>query len=438
MVSIIEKLSFQPASAFERDFGQQILISERRRMTALSLLLGALLALSIVIPIFFKELLWDSSIGWQRFLPTFIFAAALGYVSLARAALGYLIRIKRQPPALIRYVNALIETSLPTVLLFFGGLHFDPEALLISPPSYAYFLFILLATLRLDFRLCVFTGLVSMVEYGALAFYYRDALSLGLTPGNTSMALPLHLIKGLLFFVGSLIAGFVSTEIKARFIGYLQSLEERNRVLNLFGQHVSPEVVSRLLEQRNEVESEIRPICVMFVDIRNFTTFSESRSPEEVVSYLNLLFDHMIESINRHHGIINKFLGDGFIAIFGAPLSDGCDIQHAVAAALDIIERIDKLNSTGAIPSTRIGIGLHAGEAVIGSVGSPLRKEYTVIGDVVNVAARIEQLNKEFGSQLLVSQIVWEAVRADFRTSEALEPVHVKGRQAPIRVFKLA
>ena len=142
----------------------------------------------------------------------------------------------------------------------------------------------------------------------------------------------------------------------------------------------------------------------LVLDIRNFTTFSEGRVAEEVVAYLNTLWTFMVRTVNEHHGIVNKFLGDGFLAVFGAPVSTGNDCANALAAARHILREIDELTEAGRLLPTRIGIALHAGEAVVGNVGSAERKEYTVIGDVVNVAFRIERLNKQLGSTFLVSR----------------------------------
>ena len=103
--------------------------------------------------------------------------------------------------------------------------------------------------------------------------------------------------------------------------------------MSIFGQHVSPEVVDKLLNQNVEIESEIKHVCVMFLDIRNFTSFSENKSPVEVVNFLNTLFEFMIQIVNQNNGIINKFLGDGFMAVFGAPLSNGIDCVNAVQAS---------------------------------------------------------------------------------------------------------
>jgi adenylate cyclase len=146
----------------------------------------------------------------------------------------------------------------------------------------------------------------------------------------------------------------------------------------------------------------------------------------------------MIEIVNRHHGIINKFLGDGFMAVFGAPLSDGRDCANALDAAQEILARVRDEVEAGNILPTTVGIGLHAGEAVTGSIGSALRREYTVIGDVVNLAARIEKLNKRFDSQLLISEIVWQAVSSDESKVVPMGEVEVRGREQAIQVYQVA
>ncbi|HWW77008.1 MAG TPA: adenylate/guanylate cyclase domain-containing protein, partial [Pyrinomonadaceae bacterium] len=217
-----------------------------------------------------------------------------------------------------------------------------------------------------------------------------------------------------------------------------EQAEERERVVSTFGQHVSPEVVEKLLEKRTGPGGEKRNVCVMFLDIRNFTGFAEARSPEEVVEYLESLFGFMIEIVNRRRGIINKFLGDGFMAVFGAPVSDGRDCHNAVAAAREILERLEREVAEGNVLPTGVRIGLHAGEAVTGSIGSQLRREYTVIGDVVNLASRIEQLNKRFGSSLLISETVWDAAREELTGATPMGRVLVKGRECSIAVYRLA
>src|SRR5262249_42073199 len=134
----------------------------------------------------------------------------------------------------------------------------------------------------------------------------------------------------------------------------------------------------------------------------------------------------------------NKFLGDGFMAIFGAPISDAEASAAAIDAALDIVARIAALVLEGKIPPTRIGIGLHAGKAVVGNIGSAHRKEYTVIGDVVNVASRIEALNKDLGSTILASEEVWSACKRTDIEATARDAIHIRGRAQPVRIWQLS
>ena len=176
----------------------------------------------------------------------------------------------------------------------------------------------------------------------------------------------------------------------------------------------------------------------MFLDIRGFMTFSEQHAPEEVVDYLNRLFEFMINLVNRYHGIIHQLLGDGFMAIFGVPLSHGNDSQHAVKAAVAILRRVARACAAGIIPPTRLGIGLHAGEVVAGTVGSVIHKEYKVTGDAVNLAARIEQLTKQYNAQLLVSEAVWKALEPGRFAGASIGSVDVRGRAEAVHLYKLA
>jgi adenylate cyclase len=249
---------------------------------------------------------------------------------------------------------------------------------------------------------------------------------------------PHHIFKGFLLFLTGVVTGLVTLQIKKRIVGSFEMIEERNRISRTFGEHVSPEVMNKLLALKPDLRSEKRNVCVMFLDIRNFTYFAEKRTPEEVVAYLESLFEFMIEIVNRHHGVVNKFLGDGFMAVFGAPLSEGTDCLNGLAAAQEILSRLKAEVAQGTVLPTSLGIGLHAGEAVTGSIGSPLRREYAVIGDVVNLASRIEQLNKQFGSELLISEMVWQALGEHLTGAIPMGQVHVKGREEAIQVYQVA
>jgi adenylate cyclase len=174
----------------------------------------------------------------------------------------------------------------------------------------------------------------------------------------------------------------------------------------------------------------------MFVDFRSFTAGARTRSPQEVVDRLDGAFAVLVDILDRHGGIVNKFLGDGFLALFGAPFESADSAHHAVAAAREMLAANEHFNQTTSWP-LRIGIGIHIGDVVAGNIGSPRRKEYTVIGDTVNFAARLESLNKEFNSQLLISAVVRDALGGDASDAVSLGEVAIKGYDRPMPVWQL-
>ncbi|HTQ48069.1 MAG TPA: adenylate/guanylate cyclase domain-containing protein [Polyangiaceae bacterium] len=428
-----------PRAAFEQRLAREILAAERFRATLLAVLptvtMLAFLAVSSAYPDVVTALLHGK---FDRAPVGLFLCAVAGFEFHVLYATERMLKNGQRPSAARRYGYAFVETSLPTLVIVYYATILGPVQALLMPSAFVYFVFILLSTLRLDFALSAFTGLVAAVEYAALALFWGSADTTVAEPVLTS--LPQHLAKACILLVAGIAAGFVAGRLRSSFSRAIQSLEERSRILGVFGQHVSPEVVQRLVAPgESEAKSEQRDVCVMFLDIRGFTAFAEKRSPEEVVAYLNVIFDDAVEAVVAHHGIVNKFLGDGFMAVFGVSGEDGSSAcSEAVAAGLDVLDRIDKLVTDAKIPSTRVGLGLHAGPAVVGNIGSVRRKEYTVIGDVVNVAARVEALNKELGTTMLVTEEVWRNSGRSEETPLSRAPLHVRGREMPVRIFQLA
>ncbi len=350
--------------------------------------------------------------------------------------LGRAVESGRMPFAGWGVVTIVLEITGCTGIMLLLAETFDPLLALHGPPSLLYVGFILVAILRLSQWLPIVAGGLAGLQYAALSIYLWPTVST--FPAPTQLVLPFpHGTKAAIYALVGVAAGWVAREVRRRVTRTLNEMSERQRVLDLFGLQVSPQVVDKLLSMESAFESELRSVCVMFLDIRNFTRFSEHRSPAEVVDYLNTLFDSHIGLIHQHNGVVNKFLGDGFMAIFGAPISDGRDGRNGVAAALAILEETERMVAAGAIPETGLGIGLHLGEVIVGNVGSKQRQEYTVIGDTVNTAARIEGLNKALGSTLLVSGAV-RAVAMDLVGDAAAEkPLAVKGRVEPVQVYRV-
>lgn len=424
-------------SEFGKALAAEITASELLRMRVLATVLAVILAIAMLIfafpPPAFLAVVHAPFIVW--WLPAVVIGPFLAYELLVFAVLRYRRSRGLGMPVPARFANALIETSLPTVIMweinrFAGG----PVAFN-SWPSLLYFIFIAASTLRLDFVLPMFTGVVAAAGYMGLAV---AVLPLSSTATEPMLSPYFHVTKAVVMLLGGAVAGLVAMQLRNKFTRAAEEAFARERVTSLFGQHVSPEVVDRLLDKPAEFGGDTREICVMFLDIRNFTAESRTRPPAEVVEFLNSAFAFMIEAIDRHRGIINKFLGDGFMAVFGAPLEDPDAVRHAVAAAREILAEIDRRGlERGAWP-LRVGIGLHVGPAVTGTIGSPRRKEFTAIGDTVNLASRLEQANKEAGTRLLVSDSVMAALpAADAPAATLLGSLAIKGYSDPVQAWRL-
>ncbi len=178
-------------------------------------------------------------------------------------------------------------------------------------------------------------------------------------------------------------------------------------------------------------------VTVLFADVRGFTRLSEHTPPEQVVQVLNRYFSAMTQIIFARGGTLDKYIGDGLMALFGAPAASSADTSNAVAAAVDMQRRIAPINvelSAAGLPEISIGIGLHTGEATVGYIGSERRTEYTAIGDTVNLAARLEQ--NSLGGQILLSEAVAQAAACPYPL-RARQPLTVKNRVQPVQVYEV-
>ena len=222
---------------------------------------------------------------------------------------------------------------------------------------------------------------------------------------------------------------------------YFVEGREKRQVKRTFSRFVSKDVYEQLVADpaSARVGGARRDMSVLFADIRGFTTFTERGKPEDVVSQLNEYFSRMVEVVFAHRGTVDKFVGDMVMALFGAPLADPDHADHAVQAALGMLDALNAQNARWAAegrPPLEIGVGVNSGDMVAGIIGSDTVMSYTVIGDAVNLGSRLESLNKEYGTRLIVS----EGTRARLKGRYDMKPlgaVTVKGKSEPVNIFEV-
>jgi adenylate cyclase len=221
------------------------------------------------------------------------------------------------------------------------------------------------------------------------------------------------------------------------FADMARGLSEREKMKDAFGRFVNKEIADMVLKGELKLGGERKHAAVFFSDIRSFTAISEQLEPEEVVEFLNDYMTRMVSCVNQTHGVVDKFIGDAIMAVWGTPVSRGNDTENAIECALLMRAALLEFNKDrgGAKkPKINIGCGINTGPLVAGQIGSQERMEYTVIGDTVNLASRIESLNKPFGTDILVSTDAYALVK-DLYILEPMEKIKVKGKKAPQQIY---
>ncbi|MFL5322101.1 MAG: adenylate/guanylate cyclase domain-containing protein [Myxococcaceae bacterium] len=240
--------------------------------------------------------------------------------------------------------------------------------------------------------------------------------------------------------VGFVIGGFISLALMMHWANQRLArmfLDIRRRE-NL-ARFLPRQIAERVLKHENLLEPTQREVTVLFTDIRDFTSLSEKMPPREVLAFLDRYFGHMSQIVKGHDGVVNKFLGDGMLAVWGVPDRDEQHAEKALKAALDMRKKLIEFNQervNEGLPPIRMGMGIHTGPVAAGMLGGADQHEYTVIGDAVNLASRIEGLTKALHVDLLVSESTWAQLGERFRGARAGEET-VKGRLQPVTVYTI-
>jgi adenylate cyclase len=224
------------------------------------------------------------------------------------------------------------------------------------------------------------------------------------------------------------------------FVEMGRGLAERERLKDTFGRFINKEIAEQAMKGELKLGGETKRVSIFFSDVRDFTAMSEKFPPQDVVEFLNRYLTRMVDCVDETGGVVDKFIGDAIMAVWGAPVSAGSpagDALNCVRTALLMRRRLLEYNrdrESSRRPFIRMGCGINTGDVVAGQIGSSRRMEYTVIGDAVNLASRTEALNKPLHTDILITENTWELV-GDHIIAEEMPPVTVKGKEKPVRLF---
>jgi adenylate cyclase len=290
----------------------------------------------------------------------------------------------------------------------------------------------------------VATVLITALSLGMMAaflpFTTAALASLAVLGGYTWFTVAAFKAGSWLNLVEPLVVGGLALFFGTAYQYFIEGREKR-KVAKLFGRYVSRDVYTQLMSNPDQAQlgGKRREMTVLFSDIRGFTTVTERGDPEELVSQLNEYFSRMVEIVFRHKGTVDKFVGDMVMALFSAPLDDAAHADHAVQAAADMVKELGELNRgwlAKGMTQLDIGIGVNSGDMIAGNIGSSSIMSYTVIGDNVNLGARLESLNKDYKTRIIISEATRARLTGDFPT-RPLGDVVVKGKSKAVQIFEV-
>ena len=276
---------------------------------------------------------------------------------------------------------------------------------------------------------------VSLVILAAAVFVTFAAVGLMVKPINELAKDALEIGKGNLDVEVRESGNDEIGELSKTFKQMIKGLKEREFLRDTFGKYVNPEVARLALEGALKLGGEKKNVSILLSDIRSFTALSEKLPPEKIVKLLNSFFDVMVEAIVSFGGNIDKYIGDAILASFGVPLDLPKHPLYACRAALEMQKKLKEFNKKEST-NNRMGIAVHTGEVIAGNIGSSKKMEYTSIGDTVNTAARLEPLNKKYGTDIIISETTYEQINSKME-AEFLGEETLRGKAEPLKIYRL-
>ncbi|PKQ60947.1 hypothetical protein BZG02_17530 [Labilibaculum filiforme] len=330
--------------------------------------------------------------------------------------------------------NLLMEFALPAIILF-NAVKYDNSLLVLEYDGLTfYFLLLMLSAMHLDFKISLAAGILACLGYFGVSYWGIQFLK---PVGDIEQMIEIYSMRSMGLLAAGIIAGVVAVEIRKRVNNLLKAKDTQIEMESLLGQQLSIDVARELILHPNDKVGQKIIGSIMFMDIRNFTSMADFQSPEETIAFQNAIFDPLIRIIEKNNGIIHQILGDGFMASFGVTTENPDHVRDAYLAGIQIVEVISHCRNVIDGKQTRVGIGLHCGEVITGNIGNEIRKQFSIAGKNVIIASRIEQLNKQFDSQFLVSKAVATQLNGNQNNLLDLGMVKVKGIDEKIGILQV-
>jgi adenylate cyclase len=293
----------------------------------------------------------------------------------------------------------------------------------------------------LDICTIVVVGLIMGFAVPRLRAVAGIVLSLALIAAfvlvNTGIFIRFNVWMNMIYPVLTMLAIYLGITVYR----YVTEEREKKKIRGAFQYYLTASVVNEILKDPSKLKlgGDKKHLSVMFSDIRGFTSISEKLTPEELVHLLNEYLTAMTDIVFKYDGLLDKYIGDAIMAVFGAPLDQPDHASRACRVALEMMEKLRELRAKWAAegrPDVNIGVGINSGDMVVGNMGSEMRFDYTVMGDSVNLASRLEGTNKEYGTNIIISEFTYEIVKDGFLCRQ-LDAVRVKGKKKPVCIYEL-
>ncbi len=226
--------------------------------------------------------------------------------------------------------------------------------------------------------------------------------------------------------------------LSLRMTHMLWGLREREYIKTLFGKFIDKKLTEKILSNKDILKGKKKNVTILYIDMQDFTKFTEENSPEEVVSTLNEFFTIAVSAITKHNGIIDKFIGDAILALFGAIEEVGDEPEKAILAAKEFLKNLDEFNKKRyqqSKPEIKVGITIHIGEVIVGNIGSEEKQEYTAVGDAVNTASRMQLFNRQFNVPLLISKELVEKIDQNKFKIRFISSVSIRGKKSLVDLY---